>query len=273
MPKLPLTQHPILHFRNKYLHHKVKNMQFPEGRTIVNMDGVKFPCDLSLGKMARSMYCGSFDYEIKRLLLKHLKPGDTFIDVGANVGYFSAVAATKVGSGGQIHAFEPVPCFFQSVQQFKELNPQYQIVLNQCALGDSPCRTKIYENRENMGGHSILKGFVGDLLEQEHEIDVIRLDDYIEDKGLENISLIKIDTEGYEYPVLLGMQRYFEKTSQRPLIIAEISPKSFAMLGHELKAFEEYVTRYSYQIYAICGCHKIDITKIDKQTNILLLPK
>ncbi len=273
MPRLPLSQHPILHFKNKYFHHKVKKTRFPEGRTVIDMNGIKFPCDLSFGKMAKSMYCGSFDYEIKRLLLKYLKPGDTFIDVGANVGYFSAVAATKVGSDGQIHAFEPVPGFFQSVQQIKELNPQYQIVLNQCALGDSPSKTKIYENKENMGGHSILKEFVGDLIEQEHEIDVIRLDDYIEEKGLADISLIKIDTEGYEYPVLLGMQRYFEKTSQRPKIIAEISPKSFAMLGYKLEEFEEYVKRYSYRIYAICGCHTIDITKIEKQTNILLQPK
>jgi|GEM_PF-4406551 len=127
MPRLPLSQHPILHFRNKYLHHKIKRTVFPEGKTEIFIGNIKFPCDMSLGKIAKSVYCGCFDYEIRRLIENYLKPGDVFLDVGANMGYFTAVAANVVGPQGQVHSFEPAFQYADYIQELIDLNPAYKI--------------------------------------------------------------------------------------------------------------------------------------------------
>ena len=273
MPRLPLKQHPILHYKNKYYHHKAKRTHCPDSQVVANIGSIKFPCDLSLGKMAKSMYCGGFDFEIKRLIKKFLKPGDTLIDVGANMGYFTAIGLSKVGKTGQVHSFEPMKKFVAYLKQLKGLNPDYKMIINNCALGEEKGTAKIFENKKNIGGHSLIKDFVGtELLEREHEIQVNRLDDYILENSLENISVIKIDTEGYEFPVILGMKRFLEKTNKKPIIIAELSPKSFEILNQKLSDFEDFITSFSYSTYAICGCHKIDIKTIKQQTNVVLLP-
>jgi len=225
---------------------------------------------MSLGKIAKSVYCGCFDYEIRRLIENYLKPGDVFLDVGANMGYFTAVAANVVGPQGQVHSFEPAFQYADYIQELIDLNPAYKIYLNRYALGSSSSKATLYENKINTGGHSLLKEYVGELIRDEYEVRVERLDAYLEKQCLQRISLIKIDTEGYEFPILLGLESFLESTDRLPIIIAEISPNSFPMTGHTIGDFTDYVRRYGYEIYAICGCHKIDITKVRKQTNVVL---
>lgn len=270
MPRLPIIQHPVLHVRNKYLHHKMKRTVFPEGKTEIRIGKIKFPCDMSLGKIAKSIYCGCFDFEIRRLIENILKPGDIFVDVGANMGYFSAVAANAVGPRGQVHCFEPVPKYAEYIQELIDLNPDYTIHLNRHALGNESSKATLYENRCNTGGHSLLKEYVGDLVQDAYEVRVERLDACLKQKQLRTVSLIKIDTEGYDFPVLLGLESFLSSTDRLPIMIAEISPNSFPMTGHRIEEFADYVRGYGYEIYAVCGCHKIDITKVRQQTNVVL---
>ena len=59
------------------------------------------------------MYYGSYAVPIVETMKRTLRPGDTFLDVGANIGYLSAIAAGLVGVTGQVHCFEPVPDYFR----------------------------------------------------------------------------------------------------------------------------------------------------------------
>ena len=62
---------------------------------------------------------------------KYLKEGDTFIDIGANVGYISVFAMGLVGKTGSVHSFEPVPQYFNRLKIIKEDNPGYNFYLNE----------------------------------------------------------------------------------------------------------------------------------------------
>ena len=62
--------------------------------------------------MVRYMYTGSYEIETYLALKKFLKPGDTFIDIGGNIGYITALAAGIVGKTGEVHAFEPIKKYF-----------------------------------------------------------------------------------------------------------------------------------------------------------------
>jgi FkbM family methyltransferase len=262
-----------LYYGNKYYHHKLKHGKAPEGTSILDIGGVRFPCDLSLGKMTRSMYFGAYDFEIRKIIEKTLRKGNTFLDVGANVGYFSAVGAACVGTSGRVHSFEPMPWLFPYLEQLRSLNPQYSIAVNQFAIGDKNDKTIIYEG-ENTGGHSLLEGyFTSGQAQGKHEIQVHRLDDYLQQHAIKHVDFIKIDTEGYEFPVLLGLKRFLDNSrGHLPVLTIEISNRAFSLTGHTIREFEDFMRSFCYAAYEICGCHKADLHKADDQ-NLVFIPE
>lgn len=271
MSRLPLSKHPILYYKNKWLHHRCKYADAPEGTVVEEFNGVRLPFDLTLGKMVKRMYFGSYEFETIRIMKKYLKPGGVFIDTGANVGYLSAVGASLVGKTGQVYSFEPVPEYYSYVQQIKELNPAYKIVANDVALGETPARSYIANHRRNLGRNSLVPGFVPkqDIAELV-EVRVQHLDEYIKTRQLTHISLIKIDTEGFELPVLLGTSRFFEEhRNSLPPVIAEITPHAFELMDRDVCELDEFMSSCGYKSYAICGRHQIDIKKLTKQIDVL----
>ena len=128
MPRLPLFKHPFLYYTSKWRYHRCKYAEAPEGQVVKTINGIKLVIDLSLGKAVKSMYFDAYEIEVIRIMKKYLRPGGVFIDVGANVGYLSAVGVGLVGKTGQVHSFEPVPTYFSYLEQIAELNPQYKIV-------------------------------------------------------------------------------------------------------------------------------------------------
>src|SRR3989344_3770402 len=128
-----------------------------------------------------------------------LKEGDTFIDVGANIGYITSVGASLVGKNGWVYSFEPVPEYASKLRNIAKLNQGYNIVINQFALSDKSGEEKIYlSDYSNIGANTILFG----LMDREKARDAIsiqtrRLDEYIEKEKIKNIKAIKIDTEGF----------------------------------------------------------------------------
>jgi len=156
MPKLPVLRHPFLYYKHKWLEHRCKYAKVPAGQAVKEIRGVKYLCDLSLGKMVKRRYCESYEIEVIRIMKKYLKEGGVFIDVGANVGYISAIGAGLVGKTGQVHSFEPVPEFFKYLQTISEMNQEYKIVPNNFALGKKAGQCQISTNAGNIGGHSII---------------------------------------------------------------------------------------------------------------------
>ena len=90
------------------------------------------------------------------------------------------------------------------------------------------------------------------LIKETFQVKVKRLDDYIFENNLENISLIKIDVEGYEFPVLKGLSNYFHRErSNLPPIIVEITPSALPLLGYTLKDFKIFLDINSYNAYTL----------------------
>lgn len=271
VPRLPLMRHPILYYKSKWLYHKSKYGHAPSGLTMKNIGNVKLPIDLSLGKMVRAMYFDCFDFEIRRLIEKYLKPGDVFFDIGANVGYFTAVGANAVGLSGKVYSFEPIPEYYCNLEKIAEFNPDYSIITNDFALGEHSCQSTIVKHPQNVGGSSLLNNYVAEEgANATYDIDIKRIDEYVANEKIDKISLIKIDTEGFELPVIKGAAEFLASHRKNlPLIIAEISPEAFKLLGREIEELKDFMLSYGYKSYEICGCHEIDIAKIVKQTNVV----
>lgn len=220
----------------------------------------------------KQMYFGCYQIALVEAMKKILKPGDIFIDVGASIGYLTAIGASLVGKEGEVHSFEPVPEHFQILKNLSLINPDYKIIVRNYALGEKTGIGKM-DCTVFVGGNTMISGFLTfHKVSKKKSIDVpvIRLDDYIKEKKLGKISLIKIDVEGFEFPVLKGLENYFKETTDRPIIICEITPSAYPLLGYTRNQLLEYMRKYGYEAYNIMNPKlKVDITKFKEGTDVI----
>jgi len=205
-----------------------------------------------------------------------LKKGDTFIDVGANIGYLSTIALGLIGKRGSVHSFEPVLEYFLRLKDIAFLNKGYNFIVNNCALGEIEGIGKIaVTNLQNIGWNTMVPGFMpSQTIRQMQEVTICRLDSYIKEKALSNIALIKIDAEGFEFAILKGLRKYFETSKNRPKIICEIAPSAYSLLGYRLKELVQYMDEFKYSAFQLSNPKKrIDVLELQSTTNVLFLPQ
>ena len=159
-----------------------------------------------------------------------------FVDIGANMGYWSAFAASLVGRSGAVHAFEPVPAIFASLARLATANPHHRFVLRNAACGAeagtvpmavvTPTAENFANFDVNIGSNSVLPHFLDHSAELVSTIDVelCRFDDHVAETGLDldRVGLIKIDVEGYESFCLDGMERVLRHPGRRIPILCEV---------------------------------------------------
>ncbi len=220
-----------------------------------------------------AMRHGSYEPTLRRVMWRHLKLGDTFIDAGANIGYVSAVGASLVGTTGQVHSFEPVPACFRRLQRLAELNPSYNFTLNNYALGAEDGEAVITLGKGNIGGNSLVPGQIS----PEHTastctVPVRRLGDYLNRHAIERPSLIKIDVEGFEYQVIRGMEDYFASTPYRPPIVCEVGADAAQALGYTLQDVADHMASLGYSAFRLTDTRRtVDLMEIEGYPNILFL--
>jgi len=196
-------------------------------------------------------FLGTWDERGLNFLKNNLKEGDVFVDVGANIGCYSMVAAKLVGKTGSVHSFEPVTKVFGKLQQNILLNKLDNITANKKAVFESSGNIELYvSSNENAGMSSI---FHHDTESGEIEkTEAVSLDDYFADPDIQKISMIKIDIEGAELFALKGMKTILDKF--RPVIIMEVSEAVIKNSGIEGKESLEFLKSHNYEIRRIFQC-------------------
>lgn len=136
-----------------------------------------------------------------QLITERLFSGATFVDVGANIGYYTVLAADQVGAGGQVFAFEPDADNFALLEKNITHNtlPNVQAVHAGLAQRDNQARLFLSEN--NFGDHQIYDDGSG---RDSQPIQLLNGSQYLQSR-LETIDVLKIDTQGAEVQVLGGL--------------------------------------------------------------------
>jgi FkbM family methyltransferase len=263
---------PILFFKKL----KAKIIPLPGQIVQKKINGIVFEFDFNYDPAIKSMYFGTYEVEIVKLMKKFLGQGGIFIDIGANIGYLSAIAMGFVGENGEVHSFEPVPEYYSRLKKLAIINKNYNLITNQFAIDEKEGIGQIdVTNLQNIGWNTMVPGLMSiETRQKVVEVMTIRMDNYIKEKKLDKISLIKIDTEGYEFRVLKGLSNYFEETKQRPPIICEIAPSAYEILGCTLSQLARQMDNYGYGAFNILNTNiKVDITKLSTTTNVVFMPK
>ena len=189
----------------------------------------------------RSLFFGRALYEpaTTACLFDRLTPGRVFVDIGANHGYFTTLAAALVGEGGRVLAFEPNPAVFVQLEHHIELNGfQSHVVCEPVALADRPAAgVTLYVSQVdgNSGLSSLtptraLLDSAGLSIDQTIAVQVDTFDRYQKAIGLEYVDLVKIDVERSEHQVVAGMSNALA----RNMIGAIICETTWDSLAHQL---------------------------------------
>lgn len=182
------------------------------------------------------------------LVLSMLKSGDVFVDVGANIGYFSIIAASVVQDGGTVFAFEPDPANFQLLQESAVLNGQ-QNVINavEAGLADDSGEGQLYLSQDNLGDHQIYAA--GDE-RSSLPITLHNGSHYLRGR-IQHIDLLKVDTQGSEYQVMAGLLPLLQALPTVPRIIIELTPLSLRQAGSSGRALIELLATLDQPLWII----------------------
>jgi FkbM family methyltransferase len=186
-----------------------------------------------------------YEPEMRRAIQLATKPGQCAYDVGANVGVFSYLFASLVGSTGRVYAFEPEPNNFNCLARSVELNATDNVILDTRALG-AVNRTELFDRR---GG-----AFSGRLVgaDSSHKptknlikVETTSIDSLIAQENYTAPDVIKIDVEGNEKLVLEGMDETLRRN--KPIIICELH----GHLGDAVEDVFDLLKSYKYDIFSI----------------------
>jgi FkbM family methyltransferase len=127
----------------------------------------------------------------------------TVADVGANVGYYSWLAASMVGPSGRVLAFEPGPYAFDRLQRVIRENGVRGVETLNIALGDRSCRGTLFVPHHAVGNYNpSLTPYLSDM--ERVEVSIERLDTVLRNLAVHRIDLMKVDVEGHELGVFVG---------------------------------------------------------------------
>ncbi|MCZ6671556.1 MAG: FkbM family methyltransferase, partial [Verrucomicrobia bacterium] len=139
---------------------------------------------------------------------KNLSEGESFIDIGANEGFFSIYASKLVGPRGKIFAIEPQERLHQIIQKNAELNQLSSFSLIKKAVSDSKGTTEIILGPDTNTGSS---GFIPPVkyYSPRQSVETDTLLNIVNQTGMDTIDFAKVDVEGFEHEVILGSKELF----------------------------------------------------------------
>lgn len=171
-----------------------------------------------------------FDLEVFR---QHLKPGMTFVDLGANIGFYTILARSIIGDGGRVYSFEPFPRNAELIRASIRENGFENVTLVQAAVSDSNESATFYLSPDASSEHSLLDlGFrytkpQAALDERSIIVDVVSLDNYfVTEIHSTKIDFVKMDIEGSESRALTGMRKILEN-NKKMILMVEFWPNGF----------------------------------------------
>ncbi|MEX2164136.1 MAG: FkbM family methyltransferase [Sulfuricaulis sp.] len=229
------------------------------GRTdsaLVTRRGIRWQLDLREGIDLAIYLFGSFEYDTFRAYRKLLKPGNTVLDIGANIGAHTLPMARCVYPAGRVVAFEPTAYAYGKLRQNISLNPTIagmiqaeQIML--VGIDNSQVKPRLYSSWQIHEAlpdtHPKHGGRLMDTTGARFEA----LDNYIAEHKIGAVSLIKMDVDGHECQVLRGSHELLQR--DKPILLIEIMPYGLDEAGASLDELLGILATHGYSLYDLDG--------------------
>ena len=213
-----------------------------------DLGGIEFRCDLRDALMREACLTGRYEPQETAILRHVLRPGMTFVDVGANWGYFTLVGAHLVGPAGRVVSIEADPRACRTVQSNLDRNGQAHVDLHNVAASDAvgTLRLHQYEAQAGESGNFGVGRASNPAGGRTFDVAARPLDDVLDEHRLERIDLVKMDIEGGEASALKGLDRRLGDGRIDRLLL-EIHPHELTQLGSSVDAVLAHMQHHRYE--------------------------
>ncbi len=169
------------------------------------------------------LYFGVWEPDVSRVIEQNLSAGDVFVDVGANIGYDTLLASSRVGATGKVVSIEASPRTFALLQRNLAANlTSSNVRAVNAAVSDRPGTLDLYEiNEGNIGAATTLASRGGTLMAS---VEALPLAEILKPDELARLRLIKMDVEGAEPPILRHLLEQLSRYPATMDIVVEASP-------------------------------------------------
>lgn len=194
-----------------------------------------------------------YEHETLHLLLRHLRPGDVFIDVGAHIGWFTIWASRFVGATGKVYAIEPEASNYELLKKTILANDCRNVVTHQSAVAEHDGETVFYINQDNDGGHSLWDCSLHDFNQKTRKqptsvlVPCTTLDSFCLARKTGSIRMVKIDTEGAEVSVLRGTSELLSMAAI-DYVICEVHSSGLELMGSSADELQSFMESKAYRL-------------------------
>lgn len=198
-------------------------------------------------------YFGQWEPQLTRWIRRTLAPGDGFVDVGANIGYYSLLASTLVGDAGVVVAVEASPRIFAALEGNLARNGVRNVRTVSVAASDIRRRLALFRGPDTHIGLTTAveaegraKGYP-----VECEVDAAPLAEILRPEEAGRARLIKIDAEGAEWSIVAGLEPLLGSSRPDLEVVVEINPECLAHLGRTPDDLVRLFAGYGFHPYCL----------------------
>ena len=214
-------------------------------RTTINTPAGRFFVD-PVSQFGSHLGRGYYEPELTFALWSLLSPGDTFVDVGANEGYFSVIASKLVGTDGKVLAIEPQTRLRSVLETNFELNDVTNVRVFDVAISDRQGTATLHLAPDtNTGSSGLRQGTVYKNLET--PVETLTLSELLTKAAVERVDLMKMDIEGFEFEAVLGSPELFREHRIRWFAL-ELHPSMMAARGRRPEDIVSFLKGCGYQM-------------------------
>ncbi len=200
-------------------------------------------------KLCELIYGGEFERQEQRFVNAFLKPGDIFVDIGANIGLFTLIAAHRVGKSGYVYAFEPCSKAYQHLVANAQLNHLTNTSCYQLAFSDQKRQANLKIPLDGYDAWSSLgQPYEGKMIKVE-TVQTVTWDDFAQKHDLiGKVTMMKIDVEGWETHVLSGGYKTLSR-ADAPILQVEFTEEARRAAGSSCAELYHALEKFGYKMF------------------------
>lgn len=197
-----------------------------------------------------------YEESLSLFLVRALRPGDSFLDVGAHIGFFSLLASHLVGDGGRVIAVEPNADNFAWLRDLMALNARGNVAAVNSVASEQDGTIEFFRNADNDGGHALWDPGLHDFNKRSRaapEKDIYpstRLDTLMAGQAIAGCRAVKIDTEGAEVAVLKGGGDFIAP-DRVPFVVCEVNAFGLQQMGASQAELRALMKARGYETFAL----------------------
>jgi FkbM family methyltransferase len=193
---------------------------------------------------------GCHEAALTSILLPMLRPGMTVLDIGANIGYFTVMAAKRVAPSGRVHAFEINEKVLTLLKENIRVAGVDNVVVAESAVTQESGSIDFFVPKSGDEAEGTTRPSQRYDSVQKVTVPATSIDDYVSRNAIERVDLIKIDIEGGESAALSGAAQLLSG-AHKPILFFEALDSACANHGITWLDTIDTVRRFGYRVYQI----------------------